>query len=459
VITVDAGTPLDDDPPVLDFKRDRWGRPLIVPAKGGKAKPYTRSSSAAKTIEDTYNLELWARRNVAFGMAVDASLVARVLAIGGDPGSWNESQRKAVAQVVTDAENAAQAHKAADIGSAVHKLTERVDLGEIVPAGPYEADIQAYVNALIVAGLAVTHVECRMVCDSLEMAGTADRLVQDDDGNARIADIKTGRSVDFGGLGWGAQLAAYAHGELYDVETDQRIATPQLDTEVGYIIHLPAGQGRCTIYEVDLVAGYKAAQLANEIRAIRKASKTWISPLVAEVRGTSADDASGPSPAAGPGADPFDGLEPLAPTHVGIKANARPVTLADLDQGAPIPDADFDPLRTVTATLDAAAQSWLKGIITDAGGKGVAIKGQLHARSFDLLRGLVTLARHGHGEDEMARELAATALGSDDPFFAGTTGQAVGILDAAQASRFAALCVALCDDVTSVELRQRPAAA
>jgi hypothetical protein len=451
-----------DDAPPLDFKRDRWQRPLIVPKGGGKAKPYTRSSSAAKTVEDHWNLEMWARRGVAYGMAHDSSLVARVLAIGGDPGSWNQAQKNAVNVIHEDAQKVAQSHKAADIGTAVHNLTEQLDRGEIVHAGPYEADLQAYVNALIAAGLSCRPewVECRMVCDELEMAGTADRIVTAEGRVSRIADLKTGGSVDYGGLGWAAQLASYANGELYDVETDQRIWTPDLDLEVGYIIHLPAGQGRCTLYEIDLVAGYKAAQLANEIRAVRKASKTWISPLVVGAPpAASTDDASGPSPAAGPEADPFDGLEPLAPTHVGIKANARPVTLADLDQGASIPDADFDPLRKVTATLDAAAQTWLKGVITDAGGKGVAIKGQLHARSFDLLRGLVTLARHGHGEDEMARELAATALDADDPFFATTVGQAVGILDAPAASRFAALCVALCDDVTSVELRQRPAAA
>jgi hypothetical protein len=449
-----------DDAPPLDFKRDRWGRPLIVPAGGGKAKPYTRSSSAAKTVEDHWNLEMWARRGVAYGMAHDTSLVARVLAVGGDPGSWNQAQKNAVNVIHEDAQKVAQAHKAADIGTAVHNLTEQLDRGEIVHAGPYEPDLQAYVNALVAAGLSCRPewVECRMVCDKLEMAGTADRIVTAEGCVSRIADLKTGGSVDYGGLGWAAQLASYANGELYDVETDQRIWTPDLDLEVGYIIHLPAGQGVCTLYEIDLVAGYKAAQLANEIRAVRKASKTWISPLVTEAPpAASTDDPAGSGPAADPAGDPFDGLEPLAPTHVGIKANARPVTLADLDQGASIPDADFDPLRKIP--LDAAAQSWLRGVITDAGGKGVAIKGQLHARSFDLLRGLVTLASHGHGEDELARELAATALGSDEPFFATTVGQAVGILDAAQASRFAALCVALCDDVTSVELRQRPAAA
>lgn len=521
-----------DDTPALDFKRDRWGRPLIVPANGGKAIPYTRSSSAAKTIEDTYNLELWARRNGVFGMARDASLTARVLAIGGDPSTWDLEQKKAVNLIAEDAQKVAQAHKAADIGSAVHKLTERLDRGEIVTAGPFEADLQAYVNACIAAGLTIREVECRMVCDSLEMAGTADRIVVDAMGQFRIADLKTGESVNYGGLGWAAQLAAYAHGELYDVTTDQRIATPKLDREVGYIIHLPAGRGECTIYEVNLAAGYHAAQLANEIRAVRKASKTWISKLDVGacppaapattpegVLPTGESESPAPAPPAGAGdstgrrarllgryralsdddkrrfiarqaeiprypgdrdldamerlldeIDPFSGLNSLTPTYSAIQANRRlgdvglrdvkvrkPVTLEDLDCGEPMEDDEFEFLRSEVALLEPMRQSWLRNVIATAGGAGVAIKAT-HRRSYDLLRGLVCLARDGHDDDQLVRELAATALESDEPFYATTVGQAVGILAAPTAARFAVLCVALCDDVASVDLRTQPVA-
>src|SRR5207244_1019851 len=125
----------------------------------------------------------------------------------------------------------------------------------------------AYTNALISAGLIADErfVECRLVCDALEMAGTADRLLRRaTDGTWVVADLKTGASVDYGALGWSAQLAAYAHSDLYDPTTTTRTPTPPLDKVVGVIIHLPAGQGCCTLYEIDLAAGYRAAQLANE---------------------------------------------------------------------------------------------------------------------------------------------------------------------------------------------------
>src|SRR4029077_20732702 len=160
-------------------ERDRWGHPMIVPPGGGRPVPYVRASSAAKVVEDTYNLELWARRNVIFGMAHDRSLVARVLALGGEPSSWDQDTKKTANVIHEDAQAVAKAHQAADIGSALHKLTEYPDRGQLVEAGPYAPDLAAYSEALAVAGFTVDpdFIECRLVCDALQMAGSADRIL------------------------------------------------------------------------------------------------------------------------------------------------------------------------------------------------------------------------------------------------------------------------------------------
>jgi hypothetical protein len=270
--------------PKPDFKRDRYNRPLIVPAAGGKPKPYTRASGAAKPIEDRYNLELWGNRNIAFGLSTDASLVARVLAIGGTPHAWDQETKKAVNAICEDASKVALSHKAADIGTALHRMVERINLGEQVDGGMYQPDLDAYRQAVVEADWFINPelVECRLVCDELEMAGTCDLIIRPrHDDQWYIADLKTGTSIDFGGLGYSAQLAAYAHSDLYDVTNDTRPQTPPVSREVGYIIYLPAGQGVCTIHQVDLVAGYKAAQIANQVRRIRTASKRWITPIAA----------------------------------------------------------------------------------------------------------------------------------------------------------------------------------
>ena len=54
---------------VSELPRDRWGRPLITPPDGTTPVPYTRVTTFAKAVEDTYHLGRWAERMVALGMA------------------------------------------------------------------------------------------------------------------------------------------------------------------------------------------------------------------------------------------------------------------------------------------------------------------------------------------------------------------------------------------------------
>ena len=172
-----------------------------------------------------------------------------MLALGGDPSTWDLATKKACNQIVEDAAAVALAHRAADIGTAVHRMTEMLDRGQPVDAGPYEADLEAYANALVAAGLTVVDVECRLVCDDLEMAGTADRILDASTTGHLVADIKTGETVDYGGLGWAAQLAAYAHRQLYDPDTGERTPHPGRSTRPsGSSSTSPPGRAcaRCT---------------------------------------------------------------------------------------------------------------------------------------------------------------------------------------------------------------------
>lgn len=284
-------TPASTDPEVADFRRDGYGRPIIG-QPSGKPIAYTRSSTAAKAIEDDYNLNQWSQRNVAFGVSHDPSLVARVLAVGGSPAEWGKDEKAKVGEVVEAAHTMAKAHARADIGTAVHKMSEDDDRGKPITPGAYLGDIEAYRERKATLGI-ITHaewVECRMVSDILRMAGTADRIVtvtedspirrwMHPDDEALILDLKTGRTVDFGGLSMASQLAAYASGHLYDPRQDVRLPTPRLSKVTGLIVHLPAGEGRCTVYRADLIKGLAAAHLANAIRRVRKESKTYLSPI------------------------------------------------------------------------------------------------------------------------------------------------------------------------------------
>jgi hypothetical protein len=419
-----------------DYRRDRWGRPLIVPAAGGKAKPYTRASSAAKTIEDTFNLEKWARRNVVYGMAKDPSLVARVLAIGGSPHEWDQEAKSAVNAIADAASDVAQAQRSADIGTAVHLMVERLNRGEDVDGGPYQADLDAYRAAVEAMGWVIDprYVECRMVCDVLEMAGTCDLIVgRTIDHRRYIADLKTGGTVEYAVLGHAAQLAAYASGDIYNVDDDTREVVEGLIGDTGYIIHLPAGQGRCDIYELDLDAGLDAAHLANRVRNIRKSAKRW-STLIAA-----------PSP---PHGEVTTGLPPVE-QHAEGGSTAPPVpTLGELrtmwatpDEGPDVDARLYEAAANTYKALTAEQRSFVNAVAGEAQRQGVSfhMKERPTLRRFEIMRGLLLLAAADAGEDDV-RYCVATVMDSDAPMWPTVAaGWALGALDVGEAKRFAVL--------------------
>jgi hypothetical protein len=162
--------------------------------------------------------------------------------------------------------------------------------------------------------------------------------------------------------------------------------------------------------------------------------------------------------------DAFSVVVPLTPTVRAIPANRPKMPIAsELDEGGVRPRADFEPMVERHKALEQSARSWVKNLIEESRGASVPIapwpKKDGTRRGYHLLDGVITLAEGGHDDDEMVRELAATAADSDAPYFAKTAGQAVGILSVNEALLFATLCAVLCADVALLpELRARPAA-
>ncbi len=240
--------------------RDRWGRPLIVPAKGGKAVAYTRATTFAGSVEDMFGLGMWQQRMVALGLAKRPDLLLSVSAHAEDRDELN--------RIVDSAREAAAASAAATTGTALHKLAERYDRGQITLADVPEsnrADLQAYVTAM--APLGIEAIEQFVVIDEIAVAGTFDRIVSYD-GQRYVADIKTG-SIEYGVGKMAVQLALYSRGWLYEHGRTGRESTG-VNRNAGIIIHLPAGQGRCDLYWIDLRAGWEAAELCDKVRAWRK---------------------------------------------------------------------------------------------------------------------------------------------------------------------------------------------
>lgn len=256
-----------------DDQRDGWKRPKVKQPDGSE-KAYTRVTTEIRALDDASGLIPWKAGLVALGL-VESEELRRKVALARD-------NIKEVRRIAEEAAERAGASSAATRGSDLHRMTEDVDNG-IEPFGASEvdlADIAAYKRAT--SGWQHLFVEQAVVHDGYQLGGTPDRIsiVPGYGDEPMIVDLKTGPSDDdrvgYHGLTWSAQLAAYAHSDIYDPRTGERSRNPaRLDK--GLIVWLPAGQGRVRVFEVDLVAGLKALSLAVEVRKARKTAKSLLS--------------------------------------------------------------------------------------------------------------------------------------------------------------------------------------
>lgn len=249
-------------------RRDHWGRYLITPPSGGKPVAHTRVTTVAEVLDDRFFIEKWQQRMVAHGLSKREDLQALAASTSLD-------EKKALNKICSQAIEAAGGSDRSNKGSAVHKFTERLDRGEklAVPA-PWDQDVQAYQRVLHEHGIEIVPewVEVIAVCDALPepVAGTADRIVRWDD-DLLIADLKTGRDLHFSWRAIAIQLGIYSRAKtLYNPETDTHSPMPDVRKDKALVWHLPAGEGICTPYLVDIAAGWEAAQHALWTRGWRK---------------------------------------------------------------------------------------------------------------------------------------------------------------------------------------------
>jgi hypothetical protein len=255
----------------VEPKRDRWGRPLIVPLDGGTPIAYTRVSTLAKCIDDTSNLLKWMQRMVATGIGQRPDLATLAAAL--DP----VKDKRKLNELVEQAMASAQSDKSANLGTALHTFGEWADspgfdIGR-VPA-EYRTHVTNYLLARQRAKVKALAMERFVVCDELGAAGSFDRLdlyESADHGTLIVIDdLKTGSSATDYPHNITMQVATYAHSVLYDVETGTRTPIPGVSLKIGLLTHWDQATGECRIYELDLVAGWEAARLAADVHAWRK---------------------------------------------------------------------------------------------------------------------------------------------------------------------------------------------
>lgn len=245
--------------------KDRWGR-YKIERPDGKTVGYTRVTTIAKTLSDTASLADWKVRMALSGAVQRPDLLAQASTALDDRNKLNK--------IANDCIEAAGAYSRANLGTALHAITQQLDLGmkpQILPG--LQEDVDTYRIACQAYGLEMLqgYIEVLLINDELEYAGTADRIVRTMTGELVIFDLKTGTSLDYAHGEISIQLAAYANAEwVYDWRTGTRSPMPDINKSKGIICHLPAGEGTCNFYEVDLEAGRDALFQSLAVREWRK---------------------------------------------------------------------------------------------------------------------------------------------------------------------------------------------
>ena len=264
------------EPQAKDFRRAN-GAPLVRklddPARWDR---YSRPSAWGDDLDDESALTLWKIDRACDGVASSPALAAQIAAIHGRKEGRTELREKAI--------QLGRGEEAADLGTALHALAHRFETEEGFPVPePHASDIACYVGQLDAAGLESTHFECTICADQWRAAGTADRIYQAtrelhlpdgsslEPGQSVIGDLKTGKKLTYNVPGFCIQLAIYADGCFYDVDTDERSPLPDgMRLDWGLLVHLPAGQATCTFHWVDLEVGRLGARIVQQVRKWRK---------------------------------------------------------------------------------------------------------------------------------------------------------------------------------------------
>jgi hypothetical protein len=279
-----------DAGPSAEIKRDRYGRYLLPDPVSGEERSWQRVTTFIKLLSDTYNLDQWRLRQASIGLSKRPDLMLMIASVA-DPDS--KDGKADIQKAVDAAIEAAGASTGANLGTAIHAMTEAVDRGHPLPITTAEiaTKIADYTATLERYGLTPVGewIERVIVNPDLDVAGTADRFVRCADGHVRVADLKTGKTVNFGQLEYAMQLAAYANAAGMWNGTGWDAMPDRLDTATGYVIHLPAQTDEpCEVYAVDLEVGWQACRLAVDVRGARQ--RRGLLRKVTSLRVAEADD-------------------------------------------------------------------------------------------------------------------------------------------------------------------------
>jgi hypothetical protein len=274
----------------VEIPRDHWGRYKLPDPITGKETAFTRMTTAAGTLEDTYGLMNHKSRQVALGLSLRPDLV--LLAQSCEP-----SDKKVLDDIVKQAEHAAASAFKANLGTALHAFTAKVDMGE-VPRVPNEhlVRITRYKTTVAQHHLVFPRefIETVVVLPELGLCGTMDRGAEwpHSKNGLVVLDVKTG-SLDYAKVKIAQQLAGYSRCSHYlgrDLKTWHPM--PAYNQDVALVLWLPAEtDDEPKLYSVNIDEGWRMLNMSMDVRKLRSGKgKHLFTEITADAIPTQAAD-------------------------------------------------------------------------------------------------------------------------------------------------------------------------
>lgn len=276
------GYPLPPEPPRVAAVYDGWGRYKLPHPTTGRPTGFTRATTVAGTLDDTYNLSRWSRRETARfllgAMTADHDhLTSPIIEAFGD------DNKGAIDAALDALDDACGGKDAAELGTAVHAWLEAVDMGSIRPVDvpeQFKPYVRSYRGVLARYGLVAEpqYVERIVLNDRGEetIVGTLDRVYRvAATGELILGDVKTSKTLEYGYLGYSVQLALYGFAtRMFAADGSGWEPMPTLNDKFALIIHVPSDQPeRAEAVTIDLQFGAETAVASMDARRRRKEAK------------------------------------------------------------------------------------------------------------------------------------------------------------------------------------------
>lgn len=260
-----------------DPDRDTYGRYRLPDPTGEKAgrKAFTRATTGAKALDDTYNLSAWDVRQVVSGIHSKPDL----LEMFPEFGDYRE-QREALEEIAESARVAAGSKEASEFGTALHAWLEFIDGGHGTLADvpkEFRPKAEKYLEALAEWGLTVPEggIERIVWHEATGFVGTFDRVYLLADGTPVIGDVKTSKDLKYSYLSIAVQLATYADASaMLSVDGSTWEPMPEVDEKRAVVLWVPSDKVHAELVPINLEIGRAALELAEQVRAARSSGTT-----------------------------------------------------------------------------------------------------------------------------------------------------------------------------------------